>query len=213
MTSVQNGIAYIYPNTKDVQPNGRSSVRLTSNDVYTEVLIIGDFTHVPAAICGTWPAFWTANLHNWPSGGEIDIMEGVNQDTSNHVALHTTAGCVVSQASMSGTFDTTNCDVNAAGQATNAGCGGYTLANGTYGNGLNNLGGGIYAVDWTAEAIRVYQFARSEIPSDILAGAPNPALWGEPAFDFSGSGANIPAHFNSHQIVFDMTYLLTLQLY
>ena len=48
MINVSDGIAYIYPNSKDVQPNGRSSIRLTSNDIYNQVLIIGDFTHVPA---------------------------------------------------------------------------------------------------------------------------------------------------------------------
>ena len=157
-------------------------------------------------MCGTWPAFWTANLNNWPSGGEIDILEGVNQDAANHIALHTTTGCIVSQNAQTGTFDTMNCDVNAAGQATNAGCGGYTQANASYGDGVNSLGGGVFAVDWTAEAIRVYQFPRPDIPADILAGTPNPALWGTPAFDFSGPNANIPAHFNNHQIVFDTTF-------
>jgi hypothetical protein len=99
-----------------------------------------------------------------------------------------------------------NCDVNAAGQPTNAGCGGYTQSNATYGDEVNALGGGVFAVDWTASAIRVYQFARPDIPDDILAGTPNPSLWGIPVFDFSGPSANIPAYFKDHKIIFDTTF-------
>jgi hypothetical protein len=53
LISSSGGVAYMYSNSKDVQPNGRSSVRLESKDTYNEVLIIGDFTHIPAAYVQT----------------------------------------------------------------------------------------------------------------------------------------------------------------
>ena len=40
--------------------------------------------------CGTWPAFW-ANGPNWPAGGEIDILEGVNGFTQNQVSLRSSS--------------------------------------------------------------------------------------------------------------------------
>lgn len=53
---------------------GRDSNRITSYKNYTNSVVVLDAQHIPFG-CGTWPAFWTADLHNWPSGGEIDIIE------------------------------------------------------------------------------------------------------------------------------------------
>jgi hypothetical protein len=188
LISESNGIAYIASDSTNVAPQGRQSVRLESKDNYTEVLIIADFMHLPNAYlspefkinynsaCGTWPAFWTTNLDNWPVGGEIDIIEGVNQDITNHVALHTSAGCVVQNTTgQSGIFASTNCDASVDG---NVGCGGYSASSSTYGDGFNNLGGGVYAMDWRAEGIRVWSFTRQNIPQDILDGNPTTNGWG-----------------------------------
>lgn len=38
----------------NVQPNGRPSVRLTSNKSYSTGLVIIDLEHMPGGICGTW---------------------------------------------------------------------------------------------------------------------------------------------------------------
>ena len=47
--------------------------------------------HVPAG-CGTWPAFWLVGPE-WPTHGEIDIIEGVNMQTDVISTLHTNEGC------------------------------------------------------------------------------------------------------------------------
>ncbi|KAG0649466.1 putative endo-1 [Hyphodiscus hymeniophilus] len=75
----QNGAAYMgvdnvtvltYPGT------GRKSVRISSQKSWTHGLFISDIVHMPGGICGVWPAHWTLGP-NWPSNGEIDIIEGI----------------------------------------------------------------------------------------------------------------------------------------
>lgn len=49
----------------------RQSVRLESNNHYSDGLYIVDLNHAPSG-CGTWPAIWTV-ADNWPAQGEIDM--------------------------------------------------------------------------------------------------------------------------------------------
>lgn len=50
------------------------------------------YGHVLDRSCrSTWPAIWEVG-DNWPNGGEIDILEGVNDSGSNKATLHTTGG-------------------------------------------------------------------------------------------------------------------------
>jgi hypothetical protein len=79
---------------------GRKSVRLVSKDSFNHGLFLLDLDHMPVG-CGTWPALyvsakfivilgiltdvysWTVGP-NWPSNGEIDVIEG-----KSHKTLHT----------------------------------------------------------------------------------------------------------------------------
>src|SRR5438552_3186518 len=146
-----------------------SSTRSSSSQtlVTSPMRTAPSFSQLNPSVCGSWPAFWTANLQNWPVGGEIDIIEGVNTDTNNHVALHTTDGVIVQGPGQSGSFETTNCNVDATDQAANAGCGGRCAASDSYGDGFNSAGGGVYAMDWQSDSIRVWHFTRANIPQDI----------------------------------------------
>lgn len=138
---------------------------------------------------------------NWPNSGEIDIIEGVNQQSSNDMTLHTNAGCsIVNNGAFTGTLVTPNCDGNAPGQGNNAGCQISTGQTNTYGNGFNAIGGGVYATLWNSASISIYFFPRGQIPSDIQSQNPNPAAWGRPLSQFQG-GCNIDAHFQNLQIV------------
>ncbi|KAI0863173.1 glycoside hydrolase family 16 protein [Xylaria cubensis] len=178
---------------------GRASVRLTSAKSYTHGLIIADIAHQPAATCGSWPAFWTFGP-SWPHSGEIDIIEGVNLQTNSSITLHTAAGCSFSQDS----FATGDC--GAPGDGTQ-GCGSLTQNTQDFGTGFNEIGGGVYALQWTSDAIKVFFFPRTgTIPADIAAGNPDPSNWGTPTASFSGGSCDIDANFMNHNIVFDTTF-------
>lgn len=116
---------------------------------YTGGMVIMDAVHAPTG-CGTWPAWWM-NGDNWPYGGEIDIMEGVNAFSQNQISIHTGSGCRIPQDTnqqqtgtlTSGWFDSYNC---ASYETGNEGCGVRDLTNpASFGEGFNAAGGGVYA--------------------------------------------------------------------
>lgn len=43
--------------------------------------------------CATWPAAWETLESDWPASGEVDILEGVNDESPNAATLHTSSGC------------------------------------------------------------------------------------------------------------------------
>ncbi|KAK5096115.1 hypothetical protein LTS08_007721 [Lithohypha guttulata] len=186
---------------------GRNSIRLESINSYKYGLIILDLAHMPGSVCGSWPAFWTLGVgETWPYAGEIDIIEGVNSQQSNSMAIHTDAGCSISNdGNMAAQVVTTNCDVNAPNQANNQGCAVSYANTGSYGDGFNAQGGGVYATEITSAGVSIWFFARGAIPADVSSGSPDPALWGLPTGRFAG-----PCDWNdkiaAQQIIFDVTF-------
>ncbi|KAI6170989.1 putative beta-1,3-1,4-glucanase [Aphelenchoides bicaudatus] len=204
---IQNGKVYMGVDKTNVAPDGRRSVRLESKKKYTHGLFIADFQHIPGPACGIWPAFWLTGLgNNWPAYGEIDIVEGVHNNMRNIMTLHTTDGCSINKGTdFTGTVATTNCFVNATGQYRNQGCSMTANRYDTIGRKFNEVGGGVYATEWTSSFIKIWHFPRNAIPADIKSGQPNPASWGKPLAKFSGP-CNIDQHFHDLQIVFNIAF-------
>ncbi|OZJ06028.1 hypothetical protein BZG36_01104 [Bifiguratus adelaidae] len=197
LTQVRNGVVYIFAdNTTVASSAGRRSVRITSNQSYNSGLFLFDVNHVPFG-CGTWPALWTVGP-NWPNSGEIDIFEGVNTQATDLMTLHTQQGCTMpASRSQTGTTVTSNCWINAPGQSSNQGCGVTNTQPTSYGDNLNNAGGGVYATLWNSNGISIWWFQRSAIPSDIRRTP-------DANFPF---GSNCPSSFFvNHQIVVDLTF-------
>ncbi|RMZ92433.1 hypothetical protein DV736_g343, partial [Chaetothyriales sp. CBS 134916] len=204
--ATKNNAVYIGVDSTNVASGrGRNSVRISSNNVYTHGLFILDLEHMPGGECGTWPAFWILGP-DWPNWGEVDIIENVNSATVNRMSAHTGSSCSITKmGNFTGSVLTTNCDSNAAGQSPNAGCSFTNTLTQTFGAGFNAIGGGVYATEWTSQAISIWFFPRLLIPSDILNGSPDPSGWGEPLAQFTGDGCDIDDHFKNHQIVFDVS--------
>lgn len=137
---------------------------------------------------------------NWPNNGEIDIIEGVNGQSVNQMALHTSDGCSIGPLGYTGTLLTPNCYVQAPGQSINAGCAIKSTSDSSYGDGFNKAGGGVYATEWTGQAISIWFFPASSVPSDIRSGRPNPLGWGLPTARFAGA-CDIDSHFRDQRIV------------
>ncbi|KAI4276860.1 MAG: hypothetical protein LQ337_002207 [Flavoplaca oasis] len=166
---------------------GRKSVRLTSKAFYNHALIVIDVAHMPANIWGVWPAFWSTG-QDWPSNGEIDIIEGVNLQSTNKITLHTDPGCTINGKDCQGS---TGCSVDS----------------GVYGDRINSEGGATYALEWTSEGMSIWGWSGDGAPSDVLGNTPDPSGWGTPTASFpSGSGCDVDTFFNNQQIIFDTTF-------
>lgn len=205
---VNNGnSSYIGVDSTSKNPAGRGSIRIASNKTFNKGLFMADISHMPVG-CGTWPAFWLLGGGTWPAGGEIDIIEGVNAASANQMTLHTNAGCSVWNAGSLARPNTTNCDSNAPGQKKNAGCAYMSADTTSYGTGFNTAGGGIYATEWTDQAISIWFFPRAKIPTDITSGSPDPSKWVTPMSHFGGGPGHcdITSHFQNMQIIFDTTF-------
>jgi hypothetical protein len=185
---------------------GRNSVRLKSIQRYTNVVMIFNVRHMPVG-CGTWPAIWTLG-DDWPNQGEIDIMEGINNQGANSMTLHTSSGCTVPfSRSQSGVTLGTNCDV---GATNNAGCGVQSTDSRSFGPSFNANGGGWYAMERSPSEVKVWFWSRaaSNVPSDVKNGATtiNTNGWGQPNAYFPDTSCDIDDHFGPQNIMIDLTF-------
>jgi len=148
------------------------SVRLEGTTLYNSGLFVLDVEHMPVG-CGMWPAIWLTNEDLWPMDGEIDIIEGVNNQNEAKTALHTTANCTmadVTRTSMTGEWDTAlgvpdpftgepspvpvtakNCYIYAKDQWLNQGCVAVDREGKNFGPSLNEQGGGLFILEWNPE--------------------------------------------------------------
>nr|GAT50274.1 glycoside hydrolase family 16 protein [Mycena chlorophos] len=192
----------------DSSSTGRNSVRIRTNAAYTTHAAVFDVEHMPQG-CGTWPAIWETNESNWPAGGEVDIVEGVNDQGTDQITLHTNPGCTMpsSGRTQTGTVVGTDCDAEANG---NAGCGVKSTVASSYGPSFNAAGGGWYAIERTNTFINVWFWTRdaSNVPADVRAGGTsvNTGGWGTPTANFPNTDCNFPNFFDGNNIIINLTF-------
>lgn len=184
---------------------GRNSVRIQSNKQWSTHVDVFDIVHMPRG-CGTWPAVWEVG-DDWPNGGEVDIVEGVNDVTPNQSTLHTSAGCTMSGQVQTGKTVTTNCDADVN---SNSGCGVQVNKANSYGPPFDSNGGGWYVMERTNAHINVYFWARNDasVPSDVKNGASsiNTSKWGTPVANFPDNSCDISSHFGPNNIIINLTF-------
>jgi len=158
--------------------------------------------------CSVWPAWWTVGP-NWPNGGEIDIVEGVHEATTNQYTLHTSSGCTLDRTPptklnlpFTASIVGTTC---ASSNGNNDGCAFKDKSTNSYGRGFNTIAGGVFAMLWDSDGISIWHFPRGSIPSDINNMAPQPSSWGAPAAFWSSSTCSTGQFFSDHSMVIDTT--------
>jgi hypothetical protein len=209
------GLAYVSGSNFILRPDssttlsasgaGRNSFRLVSNNEYTTHVAVFNIQHMPQG-CGTWPAVWEVG-QNWPFGGEVDIVEGVNDQPPNLSSLHTSPGCTM-PASRVETGDPTLLDCDASANS-NAGCGVHAAQPNSYGPAFNRIGGGWYAIERTPTFIKIWFWPRgSTVPSDVFNGASsvNTDLWGTPTAYFPNTQCDINNKFGPANIIINLTF-------
>ncbi|KAK0438885.1 glycoside hydrolase family 16 protein [Desarmillaria tabescens] len=201
-----DGNAIMRVETTGTVSGNRQSIRITTESTYDGVLVIMDSVHMPTG-CGTWPAWWS-NGPNSPISGEIDIVEGVNDYTNNQASVHTDVGCSLTSSNanvlnITGTIvGGTNC---AASETSNQGCGVRSASDVSFGAAFNENGGGVYAMKWDDEGIKIYFWPQGSVPSDVDAGTPVPDRWGTPLANWPSSACNSSKYFYQHSFIFDTT--------
>lgn len=107
-----------------------------------------------------WPAFWSLGANKeWPNGGEVDIMEGINLMTNNQMALHTTPGCMQTPGEQTGATLETDC-------STDQGCLVAEKQPNSYGESFAQAGGGVWAVQFDDSVISMWFWSVSrQLPS------------------------------------------------
>ncbi|CAM1500703.1 Fc.00g098650.m01.CDS01 [Cosmosporella sp. VM-42] len=186
---------------------GRPSVRIESKAEYNHGLFIARFSHLPESKCGAWPSFWSFGAP-WPTGGEIDIYQGGSSQV-NKPALRTgnseeLGTCKLDGEGQTSPVGTDNCDnsfENAPLQLANQGCS-ASDHNGPYGN----TDGGVYAVEWTTEFIKLYSWTWNNIPSDVDSEEPNTDSWGAPSVWLKNENCDVDDHFVNQKLVFNIDF-------
>lgn len=192
-------------NSSELNPGDkRNTIRVSTTDRYTVgSLWIADILHIPYG-CSVWPAWWSSAV-NWPQGGEIDTLEGVNQVTMSHMALHTKPGCKQSNTTVetSTLVNSTDCStlVN-----NNEGC---TVTNpgATYGPAFAAAGGGVFVTEFAAKGISIWFFPRSSIPQmlQVNASTIDTSALGTPVANWPSDECNVNSFFEPQELVFDIT--------
>ncbi|KAI8963690.1 glycoside hydrolase family 16 protein [Daldinia sp. FL1419] len=207
LAKIQDGEVYVGVDHADgyqVLTGGRKSVRLESKNVYTKGLIIADFTHLPKPVCGSWPAFWLFG-DPWPTKGEIDLYENWNDLTFNRHTSHVdnpavVGDCTLVASDMTAKIDSPNCFDFADGQANFQGCSASEFSS-TFGSAT----GGIFALEWTDEFLKIWDWPRTDAPKDVLSGQPAPSsAWGQPSYMISK--CNVDKAFKEMKMVLNVNF-------
>ncbi|WVQ92796.1 hypothetical protein IAS59_006612 [Cryptococcus gattii] len=154
-----------------------------------------------------WPAFWTQGP-SWPAGGEIDIIEGINLQPTNMIALHTSGNtsCTIPTTftpSFSGRVSYPNCDNS---QNFGSGCTVYDLNTNSFGQAFAEAGGGVFVAEFAEDGIRVWFMTRSAIPSTVRVNATqiDTSTLGIPVAEYPSSSCDITNLFGPQTLTINI---------
>ncbi|EJD43381.1 hypothetical protein AURDEDRAFT_167463 [Auricularia subglabra TFB-10046 SS5] len=178
----------------------RNSIRIESKDSYDfGSLWVFDLNHLPYG-CSVWPSIWSHG-EDWPNGGEIDIIEGINLQSRNQVALHTIDGCTHQEGTNEiGWYGEKNCSVP-------AGCTVQDPDTKSYGAPFAAAGGGAWATQFDVAGIFIWSWTRESVPANIKDGGQTLDItsWGPPMASYPSSTCDMEKYFTAQKIIIDIT--------
>lgn len=100
-----------------------------------------------------WPSFWTLGTgKEWPHGGEIDIIEGINLMPRNQMAMHADPGCVQApNPKQSGSTLNADC-----ASADSSGCIVAENKPNSFGASFNKAGGGVFVTQLDVSGVFIW---------------------------------------------------------
>lgn len=137
----------------------------------------------------------------------MDIIEGVNKQTTNQYTLHSGGGngtCTLDRTAdiTSSNILGTNC---VSSQNSNSGCAFADTDTSSFGEGFNKAKGAVFAHLWDNTGIKIWRFARDKIPADVAARNPDPSSWPTPQAAWSSKTCDMTSHFFDHELILDTT--------
>ncbi|XWX02403.1 hypothetical protein V2A60_010440 [Cordyceps javanica] len=215
LAAIKDGQIYLgvdYTNQLRGQPGdpGRPTLRVQSKTSFKHGLVITRFSHLPKPVCGGWPGFWTVGTGNWPKAGEIDLYEGWHLAPANKVAIHVGPSsaigqCVLEQSAQTAQVLTGNCDndfEDGVHQWKNQGCQAEEVQNGIWGSSQ----GGIQALEWTSDYIKIYTWPIGAAPKNIVDEKPDTSSWGKPSVQLQKSSCDTETAFSDQKLLFTLPF-------
>ncbi|RDA85422.1 hypothetical protein CP532_1538 [Ophiocordyceps camponoti-leonardi (nom. inval.)] len=179
---------------------GRDSVRIESKSRYNHGLIIARFNHLPRMNCGFWPAFWTYG-RDWPYDGEVNLLEGYNLNSWNQPGFRTGRKYRSDQCLLRPVPQRQSAAIYSETCTREGGC--YAADARAF---TDHTAGGIFAMEWTREFIKLYRWRPGSEPRDINSDQPDTSRWGTPMVYLLNSDCDIDDHFSNQRIVLSLDF-------
>lgn len=159
----------------------RTTVKIGTKKAWTYFLAAMRYSHVPWG-CGVWPAFFTlADNAPWPDGGELDILEYVN-DLGAFSSFHTNRPCSLDSEEVNKfrsmpDFNAMgyNCQTKYCADCKTLGCAPMMVP---------LLSGqqwarrpGVLAMERTTAFIKIFFIPDGALPADLTSDSPRPDSW------------------------------------
>eukprot|EP00445_Apocalathium_hangoei_P094121 CAMPEP_0204245514 /NCGR_PEP_ID=MMETSP0361-20130328/97669_1 /ASSEMBLY_ACC=CAM_ASM_000343 /TAXON_ID=268821 /ORGANISM="Scrippsiella Hangoei, Strain SHTV-5" /LENGTH=481 /DNA_ID=CAMNT_0051218719 /DNA_START=82 /DNA_END=1527 /DNA_ORIENTATION=- len=182
----------------------RLTGKIATKKTWKHFLAAVRFTHVPYG-CGVWPAFFTLGAGvEWPSGGEMDILEYVN-DQGSMTSFHTTKQCKLDPAQVNkygsmpdanlvaNNNNNYNCLTKYCATCTSLGCAPNKMPLLTGQQWASRPG--VFAMQRTDSFAKLFFIPDADLPGDLSADEPTPEAWDRwiiSYYPFGDSAATCP---------------------
>mmetsp|Transcript_33089 Transcript_33089/g.102721 ORF Transcript_33089/g.102721 Transcript_33089/m.102721 type:complete len:524 (+) Transcript_33089:64-1635(+) len=210
VADAHSGFAILRAGKRDpVYQYKRHSAKIATTRSWSRFLATMRFSHVPYG-CGVWPSFFTLAVgKSWPEGGEVDVLEYVN-DGPSQASFHSGEDCTLDHAAVNkyGNMPDRN--------RMNYAC--KTLYPKLLGCGPNKWTQsgrswartpGVLALERTDDFLKIFFLPEGRIPHDLLAGKPRPDAWDQSLiisyYPFAASGCS-PSVMTAQQLVLNIGF-------